>query len=66
MEVLLVNPPRVVPQQSDFPPMGLAYIASYLKQNGIKVGVLDASSFSWDRTAEQTVNELMIATGIKD
>jgi anaerobic magnesium-protoporphyrin IX monomethyl ester cyclase len=47
MDLLLINPPREIPQHADFPPMGLAYIASYLKQHGITVRVLDAASFSW-------------------
>ncbi|PIU57621.1 MAG: B12-binding domain-containing radical SAM protein, partial [Deltaproteobacteria bacterium CG07_land_8_20_14_0_80_38_7] len=49
MKVLLINPPREVPQPPDFPPIGLAYIAAVLKQNGIEVNVLDTSSFSWKR-----------------
>jgi radical SAM superfamily enzyme YgiQ (UPF0313 family) len=52
MEVLLINPPRVVPQHADFPPMGLTYVASYLRENGVKVFVLDAASFSWRKLAE--------------
>jgi len=52
MDLLLINPPREIPQRADFPPIGLAYIASYLKENGIKASVLDASSFSWKKLKE--------------
>lgn len=45
--VLLINPPREIPQKADFPPMGLAYIAGPLRREGVKVSLLDASAFSW-------------------
>lgn len=56
IEVLLINPPREIPQRTDFPPLGLAYIASYLKQNGVNASVLDASSFSW-KSLKKAVKE---------
>ena len=49
MNILLINPPREVPQKADFPPMGLAYIAAVLKKNGIDVKVLDAAAFPWKK-----------------
>jgi radical SAM superfamily enzyme YgiQ (UPF0313 family) len=52
MDLLLINPPREIPQKPDFPPIGLAYIASYLRQNGFDARVLDASSFSWRKLKE--------------
>jgi radical SAM superfamily enzyme YgiQ (UPF0313 family) len=52
MDLLLINPPREIPQRADFPPIGLAYIASYLRQNGFDARVLDASSFSWRKLRE--------------
>lgn len=47
MNVLLINPPREIPQRADFPPIGLAYIASFLRRHDVHVNVLDAASFSW-------------------
>ena len=49
MNILLINPPREVPQKANFPPMGLAYIAAVLKKNNIDVEVLDAAAFRWKR-----------------
>lgn len=51
MDVLLISPPRVVPQKPDFPPIGLAYLCSALKKAGLSATVLDASAFSWRRLA---------------
>ena len=45
--VLFINPPREVPQRVDYPPLGLAYLAAYLKQNNIKASVLDAAGMTW-------------------
>jgi radical SAM superfamily enzyme YgiQ (UPF0313 family) len=64
MDLLLINPPREIPQRADFPPIGLAYIASYLKQNGIKAGVLDASSFSWKKLKEAVKNRAARIVGV--
>ena len=52
MDVLLVNPPREVPQKADFPPIGLAYICAVLKKEGISAGVLDACAFTWRKLAK--------------
>lgn len=52
MDFLLVNPPREVPQRADFPPMGLAYIAAYLRSQGIDADVMDAAAFKWPRLEE--------------
>ncbi|TRZ96057.1 radical SAM protein [bacterium] len=46
-DVLLINPPRKIPQRGDFPPIGLAYISAMLKMNRIKTQVIDACAFSW-------------------
>ncbi|MBU2063739.1 MAG: B12-binding domain-containing radical SAM protein, partial [Candidatus Omnitrophica bacterium] len=51
MDVLLISPPREVPQRPDFPPIGLAYLCSMLKKAGLSAKVLDASAFSWSRLA---------------
>jgi len=53
MDLMLINPPREVPQKADFPPMGLAYIAAYLNQNGLEAAVLDAANLSWQRLSQQ-------------
>lgn len=53
MDVLLVTPPRVVPQRGDFPPLGLAYLCAVLKKAQIDATVLDASALSWKRVAER-------------
>jgi len=51
MKVLLVNPPygkvysKVRTAEGINPPMGLAYIAAYLRKNGIDVSILDAHAF---------------------
>lgn len=52
MEVLRIIPPREVPQRADFPPIGVAYISATLKREGIDAKVVDASAFSWKRSAE--------------
>ncbi len=53
MDILLVNPPRQIPQQPDFPPMGLAYIAAYLCSRDIEAAVLDAAPLNWKRLQEE-------------
>jgi radical SAM superfamily enzyme YgiQ (UPF0313 family) len=56
MDLLLINPPREIPQQADFPPMGLAYISAYLCANGINAEVLDAASFNWKRLENEVLS----------
>ena len=48
MNVVLVNPPRVVPARADFPPLGLAAIGAVAQQAGHHVTILDAAGWSWD------------------
>ena len=46
MKVLLINPQRMLKNpkiQFITPPIGLAYLASYLRQKGFEVGLIDAS-----------------------
>jgi hypothetical protein len=38
MDLFLINPPREIPQRADFPPIGLAYIDSYLKHDRGSIG----------------------------
>jgi len=52
MDVLLITPPREVPQRADFPPIGLAYISALLRSEGISVEVLDAAAYSWNWLAK--------------
>jgi len=65
--VLLVNPPITEAQRRgplgaiiknlyfNSPPLGIAYIASYLEQQGVRVGLMDAAveGFSPDETVER-------------
>ena len=50
MKVLLINPPykevySKVPSAAGIaPPLGLAYIAGYLRENGVEVKILDAEA----------------------
>ncbi len=48
VDILLIAPPRKIPQKMDFPPIGLAYLSSYLKKAGIRSSVIDACPMSWD------------------
>lgn len=61
---MLISPPREVPQPADFPPMGLSYIASTLKQNEIETSVLDAASLSWRRLRKSIVEKNPDIVGI--
>ena len=56
MRVLLINPPREIPQLADFPPMGLAYIGAALKEHGFEVKVLDGAALSW-RALEKKIRQ---------
>lgn len=59
--VLLVNPPAKVPVNRfdvpDFPAIGIAYVAGYLKRNGVPVDVIDGklSRMTHDQTIEEIV-----------
>jgi anaerobic magnesium-protoporphyrin IX monomethyl ester cyclase len=53
MDVLLVNPPDIASKYKDVlgltaPPLGLAYIAAVLEQNGVNVTVVDAPALNMD------------------
>lgn len=52
MDILLITPPRAVPQRADFPPIGLAYISAFLKREEIGVKVIDAAAYSWKKLSE--------------
>jgi radical SAM superfamily enzyme YgiQ (UPF0313 family) len=51
VDVLFITPPREIPQKMDFPPIGLAYLSSYLKKAGIRTSVIDACPMSWNELA---------------
>ncbi|MDO8717308.1 MAG: radical SAM protein [Dehalococcoidales bacterium] len=51
--ICLINPPHILFRESDFlgpfQPLGLAYIAAVLEQNGYEVSILDALALGWDK-----------------
>ncbi|MBN1913981.1 MAG: cobalamin-dependent protein [Candidatus Omnitrophica bacterium] len=65
MSILLINPPRKIAEGNiwkkidrSLPPLGLAYIASYLEQQGHKVSILDlqAEELNSDEFKERIKN----------
>lgn len=63
VSVLLINPPRAVPQPADFPPMGLCYLAASLKLY-VPARVLDAAPLSWRKLAAEIKNAKPDVIGI--
>ncbi|MDP2167683.1 MAG: radical SAM protein [Thermodesulfovibrionales bacterium] len=58
MKVLLLNPPIREWAKPNVFPLGLAYLASVLKEGGHKVEVLDINAFRWTReTVERKIKE---------
>ena len=58
-KVLLINPPRDIPEGSlklCIPPPSIAYVAAYLKEVGIQVELLDCIIEGWD--TEELVDEV--------
>ena len=55
MKVLLIFPPRGFSSKEPLPPLGLLYLATVLKQNGIPVEVLDTAveKFTWKDLKEK-------------
>lgn len=49
MKLLLINPPIREWAKPNVLPLGLAYIASVLKEKGVKVEVLDLNVLRWDQ-----------------
>lgn len=49
MKILLINPPREVPQPADLPPLGLAYLAGAIHAAGHEARILEASAYSWTK-----------------
>jgi anaerobic magnesium-protoporphyrin IX monomethyl ester cyclase len=50
MNVVLINPPLRTQDLPVYYPIGICYIASYLRQNGHKVKILDINGFRWSKT----------------
>lgn len=49
MKVLLVNPPLRTNEPSSLYPDGICYVASYLREHGHKVQVLDINGYRWTK-----------------
>lgn len=64
MKVVLISPPREIPQKADFPPLGLAYIAAAARQAGHHVKVLDAAAWTWDDLQQAVRRESPEVIGI--
>lgn len=41
MKILLINPPAPTVSEPSIPPLGIAYIAAFLRENNIKVDIID-------------------------
>jgi hypothetical protein len=58
MKVLLIQPPSRQQAQEEVvvPPLGLAYLASVVEQDGHKVRIIDAfaEGLTWNRSEEHT------------
>jgi magnesium-protoporphyrin IX monomethyl ester (oxidative) cyclase len=57
MKILLIKPPALIPKDwtgliGVVPPMGLAYVAAVLEQNGHEVKILDCILEDWKKTNE--------------
>lgn len=50
MNVVLINPPLRTQDLPVYYPIGICSIASYLRQNGHKVKILDINGFRWSKT----------------
>lgn len=64
IDVLFIAPPREIPQKMDFPPVGLAYLSSYLKKAGIRTSLIDASPMSWNKLARSVSEKSPPIVGI--
>lgn len=64
VDVLLITPTREIPQKMDFPPIGLAYLSSFLKRAGIVTSVIDACPLSWDMLARLVSEKSPAIVGI--
>jgi anaerobic magnesium-protoporphyrin IX monomethyl ester cyclase len=64
LNILLIAPPRKVPQKTDFPPIGLAYISAYLKKDGIHSAIIDAGPLSWKKLAKIVSEKAPALVGI--
>ena len=64
MYIILINPPRIIPQVADYPPLGLAFIEASISQDGHKVTILDAASWSWSKLKKTLKQESPDIIGI--
>ena len=73
-DVVLINPPisqmdrygKLAPLGNHLPNLGLAYLAAYLRQNGVTVSILDAAAlgYSIEKTARMTAEKLPLIAGL--
>jgi len=60
-QIILVNPPAEIPRECydtpDYPAIGIAYVAGYLRQSGIDCSVIDGKLAR--RSVQETINELI-------
>ncbi len=69
-DICLINPPLDKKTTSKFPmsgaPLGIAYLAGYLRDKKINVGVIDAPIMGWDfsKTAEEAIKSEAKIVGI--
>ena len=66
MKVLLLFPPRGFSSKEPLPPLGLLYLATVLKQNGIAVEVVDTAveKFTWNDLKEKLLRTRPQVVGI--
>lgn len=64
MKLVLISPPREIPQKADFPPLGLAYIAASAVQAGHHVKILDAAAWTWDNLQQAVWRESPDVIGV--
>jgi radical SAM superfamily enzyme YgiQ (UPF0313 family) len=64
MRIVLINPPREIPQVADFPPLGLAYIGAAAIQANHRVKIIDAAAWTWDKLKQTVKHEAPEVIGI--
>jgi radical SAM superfamily enzyme YgiQ (UPF0313 family) len=70
MKILLVNAPPIKgaifgEPQAIYPPLGLLYLASYLRENGYsKISVIDGAKIGLRKTIENIIKESPDVIGI--
>lgn len=64
MKIVLINPPREIPQIADYPPIGLLYIGAVADRQGHEIKIIDAASWSWDELINAVRDESPDMIGI--